>query len=164
MQEIHNLVSNTIGTTREPIELPFNNHLIIDYPGFYLAGNIQNHLANKDLKKVLSRKEIKVVNYRLGEHQMISIDNIVTFIVDSDIRTPYQFTFSNDIKIERKNSAHFVLKDDHEIIDINQLPKFKRQDIIISGLGIITLTKSDAKLSISIPKGTKVDLVESLYN
>ncbi len=38
-----------------------------------------------------------------------------------------------------------------------------RYDLIISGLGIITFKSNEQKIKLSIPKGVKFNLIESLY-
>ena len=165
--KINNLTSYTIGTTLEPITLELDGKEIIDYPGFFLRGNYQNILDIDNLRKAIPRKEIKVKTYQLHNDQLLNIDDLAFFAIkDSESKLGYQFTFSNDFKIERhklEKKDDFVPNNFVEV-EIKPLEGVERQDIIISGLGSITFQNLGEKLSVFVPEGVSVDVVESLYN
>jgi ribosome biogenesis GTPase A len=165
--KINNLVSYTIGTTLAPIELDLDGKQIVDYPGFFLGGNYQNQLGMKQLRKVIPRKEIKVNTYQLNEEQLINIDNIIFFETEKQEETlGYQFSFSNDINIERHKSdkKDKIVPNKFKKISIKPIPKIERQDIVICGVGSITFNNKGQNISVYVPHGIKVDVVESLYN
>lgn len=164
--KINSLVSHTIGTTLEPIKLNIGEKKIIDYPGFYLEGNIQNFLTGNQLKLIIPRKEIKVKTLQLHNNQLVRIGEYAHFvIVESKQKCGYQFSFSNDIEITRHKFSNFY-ESSKEMIEykVKPLGKVYRQDIIISGLGVITFSNIDQELMVRVPKGIKIDIVESLYS
>ena len=165
--KINNLTSYTIGTTLEPITLELDGKQIIDYPGFFLNGNYQNILGKEELRKAIPRKEIKVKTYQLENDQLMNIGDLAYFTIgNSESKLGYQFTFSNDFEIERHKldkKGNVVPKEFVEI-KIKPLNNIERQDIIISGLGNITFYNLGEELSVYVPEGVSVDVVESLYN
>ena len=67
-QESHTIISHTIGTTLDKLTIPLSEQvLLIDYPGFYLTGNVQNSLKKSDLKRLLPKKEIKALNFQINK-------------------------------------------------------------------------------------------------
>ncbi len=162
-----NLVSNSIGTTKKTIENVFkNNFSIIDYPGFIKRDSFQFNLSPSDLKLVNSKKEIKVINYQLEDKQTIEIlENKCYFEVEkSKNKNGYQFLFSNSLELSRHKNSFLKEKiNDLQKKEITPLKNTKRQDIIISGLGIITFKNLNQKLNIYLPKNINVYVVESLF-
>ncbi len=157
---INNLITNSIGTTKEIIELTYKNKKIKDYPGIILKGSYQNILSREELKETSPLKEILIKNYQLSNHQTISIGDYAFFhILSSENVNGYQFMFSNLVKLHRgkyKNKEHM------ESYEINH-KKGNRYDLIISGLGIITFKSNGQKLILQLPKDIKFNLVRSLY-
>lgn len=165
VEQVNNLVSYTIGTTLEPIELNLDGKEIVDYPGFYLESNIQNILGKEDLKLLIPRKEIKVKTNQLLDNQIIRIGDYASFIVaKSEMKSGYQFTFSNDIKESRHKWNQEKPKFDFTEHKIKPMEGKKRQDIIISGLGVITFNNFGQDLRVFAPKGVAINVVESLYS
>lgn len=164
-QDVNNLITNSIGTTKNVIELDFNGTKVNDYPGLILKGNYQNIIDKTSIKKINPKKEMKIINFQLNEKQFINIGNFCFFYVNtSKNKSGYQFLFSNDIRIERrKNIDKSILKEFNKK-EIEGIDK-KRYDLIISGLGIITFNlDKNQKIELFLPKGIKFNLVESLYN
>src|SRR5210317_1051293 len=62
--EVNNLITNSIGTTKEVIELEYEDKIIKDYPGIILEGSYQNIMTIEQLKETHPKKEIKVSNYQ----------------------------------------------------------------------------------------------------
>lgn len=165
--KINNLILNSIGTTKEIIDLKYKNKIISDYPGIFLNGNYQNLLSEKELKIINPKKEIKVKNYQLFQNRMICIGNYAKFnIVKSLKKSSYQFTFSNfiDIKNCKINNVKINLNKEYNKYEINLLKVNNKYDLIISGLGIITFKFIDQNLELFLPKKVNYNIVESLYN
>ncbi len=160
---IENLITNSIGTTKDIIELEFKDKLIKDYPGIVLEGSYQNIMNIEQLKETHPKKEIKVSNYQLNGFQTIKIGDYANFnILDQDEKLGYQFTFSNLIELHRgkynkdnENNDFITHQIEHK--------KGNRYDIIISGLGIITFKSKGQKLNLELPKGVKFNIINSLY-
>ncbi len=159
--EVNNLITNSIGTTKEVIELEYEDKIIKDYPGIILEGSYQNIMNIDQLKETHPKKEIKVTNYQLGDNQTIKIGNYAEFhILESSDRNGYQFTFSNLLEFHRGK-----YKGDNtelETFDIEH-SNGHRYDLVVSGLGIITFKSNGQKIKLSIPKGVKFNLINSLY-
>ncbi len=159
--EVNNLITNSIGTTKEVIELDYEDKIIKDYPGIILEGSYQNIMTIDQLKETHPKKEIKVSNYQLGDFQTIKIGDYAEFhVLESEERIGYQFTFSNLIEFHRgKQKFH---NEEFETTEIKHQPG-SRCDLIISGLGIITFKSKNQKIKLSLPKGVKYNLINSLY-
>ncbi|BDU67597.1 MAG: ribosome biogenesis GTPase YqeH [Candidatus Tyloplasma litorale] len=161
-EDVDNLITNSIGTTKNTLELNFQNKKIKDYPGFYLKGNYQNIMTINQLKETNPNKEIKVKSFQLSSFQSIFIGDYARFnIKNSDFKSGYQFTFSNLILLKRKkyvknNDKNFII---HNIKHKNKI----RYDLIISGLGIIHFKSEQQELEIELPKGVNFNLIKSLY-
>lgn len=161
-KEVNNLITNSIGTTKEIITLEFKDKIINDYPGIILEGCYQNIMSIDELKQTFPKKEIKVSNYQLNEYQTISIGTFAKFnILEQKNKLGYQFTFSNLVEIFRNKYKNEIIDNwiDHEI----KHQSGKRYDIIISGLGIITFKSNNQKLILQLPKGVKFNILPSLY-
>jgi len=160
---VNNLVSRTIGTTTKPIELDFFGTKVTDYPGFILETSMHNQLTQDQLKIMLPEKEINVVNYQLNEGQIVSIGDLVHFeTTKQEENLGYQFMFSNEAEYHRGKKENKDLSE-FEKIEINPLQGAGRQDIIISGIGIITFQNKGQKLTVHLPKGVSVSVVKSIF-
>ncbi len=159
--EVNNLITNSIGTTKEVIELEYEDKILKDYPGIILEGSYQNIMNIDQLKETHPKKEIKVTNYQLDNNQTIKIGDYAEFhLLNSNQKMGYQFTFSNLLEFHRGkykgDNTEFVTYDiEHK--------SGNRYDLIISGLGIITFKSNGQKIKLSIPKGVKYNLIYSLY-
>ena len=163
--EANNLVSKTIGTTTKPIELEFFDTKIIDYPGFILETSIHNKLSNDKLKKLLPQKEIKIRNYQLNEGQLINIEDILFFETNKqEGNEGYQFIFSNEANLHRGKFENKEIDKSFVKNLITPLKGVERQDIIISGVGIITFNNKGQTINIYAPKNVGITVVESIFN
>lgn len=160
-ETVDNLITNSIGTTKEIIEMNFKDKLLKDYPGIVLEGSYQNIMSVDQLKQTHPSKEIKISNYQLNEFQTISIGKFARFnILDQFEKQGYQFTFSNMVDLHR---SKYQEKNDKFIkYELEHNPGM-RYDLIISGLGTITFKSDEQILILEIPKGVKFNLVPSLY-
>lgn len=161
-KDVENLITNSIGTTKEIIELEFDNKIIKDYPGIILEGCYQNIMTIDELKQTSPKKEIKVSNYQLNDFQSLSIGDYAKFnILEQEGKLGYQFTFSNLVEIFRTKYKDIEIEDweSHELDHKNG----NRYDIVISGLGIITFKSNGQKLVLQLPRGVKFNLLPSLY-
>ncbi len=159
--EVNNLITNSIGTTKEVIELEYEDKIIKDYPGIILEGSYQNIMDVDQLRMTHPKKEIKVTNYQLNDNQTIDINGFAQFhVLDSEDKNGYQFTFSNLVELHR--GKYKDVNAEFETYDINH-KEGSRYDIIISGLGIITFKSNKQTIKLTIPKGVKYNLINSLY-
>lgn len=160
--EVNNLITNSIGTTKEIIELEYQDKIIKDYPGIILEGSYQNIMNIDQLKETHPSKEIKVSNYQLENNQTIKIGDYAEFhLLDSESKGGYQFTFSNLVELHR-GKYKGTQNTEFETYSIKH-QEGRRLDLIISGLGIITFKAKKQKIKLSLPKGVKYNLIDSLY-
>ncbi len=161
-EEVNNLITNSIGTTKEVIKLDYQDRVIKDYPGIILEGSYQNIMNIEQLKETHPKKEIKITNYQLNDHQTITIGEYAQFSVKEAVgRMGYQFTFSNLLELHRGKYKENENKE-FETHSITHKAG-TRYDVIISGLGIITFKSNGQQLELSIPKGVRYKVVNSLY-
>lgn len=120
-------------TTLNTIDIKLDDELtLIDTPGILDDGNIFNYLNGRELKYITPNKEIKPVTYQIKDVQYIMIDKYAKVVTSNNNLT---FFFANNLKIERfyKDKKTSFIK--HTLnVDMNQ-------DIVISGLGFIKVTK-----------------------
>ena len=120
-------------TTLNTIDIKLDDELtLIDTPGILDDGNIFNYLNGRELKYITPNKEIKPITYQIKDMQYIMIDKYAKVVTSNNNLT---FFFANNLKIERfyKDKKTSFIK--HTLnVDMNQ-------DIVISGLGFIKVTK-----------------------
>ena len=120
-------------TTLNTIEIKLNDELtLIDTPGILDSGNIFNFLNGRELKFITPNKEIKPVTYQIKDMQYIMIDKYAKVVTNNNNLT---FFFANNLKIER------FYKDKKTSFIKHSLSVDDNQDIVISGLGFIKVTK-----------------------
>ena len=120
-------------TTLNTIEIKLNDDLtLIDTPGILDSGNIFNFLNGRELKFITPNKEIKPVTYQIKDMQYIMIDKYAKVVTNNNNLT---FFFANNLKIER------FYKDKKTSFIKHSLSVDDNQDIVISGLGFIKVTK-----------------------
>ena len=122
-------------TTLNTIEIKLDENLtLIDTPGILDEGSIINYVDAKTIKKMLPMKEIKPITYQVRGKQYIYIDTLVEIEVEDNNLTLY---FSNQLKIERFYKRRKNLKLKENIVRVKE-----NQDVVISGLGFIKVTKN----------------------
>lgn len=169
------------GTTLNLIEIPLDKgSSIIDTPGIMNKQQLVHAISKKDLKWVIPKKEIKPGVYQLNPKQTLYIGGLVRFDFVKGKRTGFVTHFSNDLKIHRtklENAEH--LWENHVggllapvIKDEDQLRQMKRHlfhvrdekvDIVISGLGFVTIPGEKQEIHVHVPCGVGVVMRPSLF-
>ena len=135
-------------TTLNSIEIKLNDELtIIDTPGIIEDGNIVNYLDNKQLKLVVSKKEIKPVTLQINDKQTIVIEDILKMVVENNNLT---FFMSNNLMIK-----HFYKEISLDLPRQYVALVKSGEDIVISGLGFIKCTRN-SKIIINTFDGVKI--------
>ena len=120
-------------TTLNTIDIKLNDDLVlIDTPGILDEGNIFNYLTGKELKLITPNKEIKPITYQIKGTQYIMIDRFAKVETSNNNLT---FFFANSLKIDR------FFKDKETDFVKHTLDVKNNEDIVISGLGFIKVTK-----------------------
>lgn len=163
-------VSSTAGTTLDLIRIPIGNQFIIDTPGILNDIQLTHYLSQKALKVVTPKKEIKPKGFQLEAAQTLFFGGLARVDFVSGPDTSFICYCSAMLKIHRtklekadelynnhagkllsppfENDQQFTLKK-HNF----KLPN-KKQDIVIPGLGFITV-----KGAINIAVYTKEETV-----
>lgn len=122
-------------TTLDTIKIELDDSLVlIDTPGILDDGSMINFVDAKTIKKMLPVKEIKPITYQVKGKQYIHIDSLVEIEVEDNNLTLF---FSNQLKINRFYKEKRNLKLKENIIRVKE-----NQDVVISGLGFIKVTKN----------------------
>ncbi len=130
-KNINITTSNLPSTTLNTLEIIINDELtLVDTPGILDNSNIDVNL----LKKVIPKKEIKPITYQVHNKQYIYIEDIIKIESSDNNLTLY---FSNNLKIERKYN------DNKKILNEKVIRVKKNEDIVISGIGFIKVTKNE---------------------
>ncbi|NLC95760.1 MAG: ribosome biogenesis GTPase YqeH [Bacilli bacterium] len=170
------------GTTLGLIEIPLDdNHFIIDTPGIINHHQYAFYLDKNHLKHILPDREINPKVYQLNPRQTLFIDGLARIDFVSGKRTSFVCHFSNAVKIHRtklENADNLFAKHLGELLspptkeEYEKLGKYvkyefktpkERSDIVISGLGFISLKDENLKVVVHAPKHVGVYIRPSLY-
>ena len=149
-------VSFFAGTTLNLIKIPFGDDFIIDTPGLINENQITHYLSQKALKVVTPKKEIKPKVFQLDAKQTLFFGGLARIDFLEGERTSFICYQSEFMKIHRtklekadelyKNQVKNMLTPPFE--KDNDFPlkghtfnvkSFKKQDIVLPGLGFITV-------------------------
>ncbi|QVK19980.1 ribosome biogenesis GTPase YqeH [Mycoplasmatota bacterium] len=171
--EFNNLITTSFfpGTTLNTIEIELNGQLLVDTPGIVNRHQIGHYLGNESLKYVTPYKGIKPIIYQLEPLNTLFFGGFVRLDLLEGNKTSFVFYKANKVPVHRtktSNAENFYKRhlgellspptlDELELLGENKkhLLKVKRkQDIVISGLGFITLN-SDVIVNIYLPEKIK---------
>lgn len=163
------------GTTLDTINIPFfeDNKSLIDTPGLINDSNILSRLLPASYRAILPNKEIKPITYQLIKDNCVFISGMAVISLIEGENVSFTCYFSQNVLVHRtKNSriddllstklgtmltpptideASSIVYEDKEFIISDK----RKQDIVISGLGFITVSKK-AKIIVKVIKGTDV--------
>src|SRR5699024_216997 len=170
------------GTTLGFISIPLDeNTALIDTPGIVNQQQIAHYVSQEDLKIITPKKEVKSRIYQLNNKQTLFIGGLVQMDFVKGERQSFVCFFSNGLPIHRtkleKAEELFANQQGSLLAPPNQtspalLPAFTKQsyritepytDIVIAGLGWITVLNGEATIDIRCPKGVSVHLRPSVH-
>ncbi|MCD8511102.1 MAG: ribosome biogenesis GTPase YqeH [Bacillus sp. (in: Bacteria)] len=174
--------SNIPGTTLDMIDVPLDDgSSLFDTPGIINHHQMAHQLDKKELKIISPRKEIKPTVFQLRSGQTLFMGGVARVDFTEGEEQSFVCYFSNDLKIHRtKLEKADELYDNHlgELLTppmkenkdsfpplVKKEWKFSKdkQDIVISGLGWITVHGSGATVRVHVPKGVHVSVRESIF-
>jgi len=163
------------GTTLGSIEIPLDDgQHIIDTPGIIQKENLTHHLSPKDLKEIIPRREIKPKTYQLNEKQTVFIGGLGRFDYKSGPgKQPFVFygAISLDYhrtKLEKADDLYHkqlgdmltppseAAADSFPKLIEHQFTIKEPSDIVISGLGWVSIHEEGTKISMWAPAGIAV--------
>lgn len=169
------------GTTLDIIEIPLDKaSSIIDTPGIINEHQLVHYIDKADFKLITPKKEIKPNVYQLNPHQTLYIGGLIRFDFVKGIRSGFVTHFSNDLKVHRtklenadalwENHADTllspVIKDEGKLRQVKRHVfnvKEEKVDIVISGLGFITVPGGKHEVHVHAPEGVGVFMRPSIF-
>ncbi|CQR46916.1 GTPase Der [Paraliobacillus sp. PM-2] len=159
------------GTTLGFIEIPLDQHSsLFDTPGVINRGQMAHYLSESDLKVITPAKEIKPIVHQLQQGQTLFIGGLARFDFIKGEKQPFVCYFANQLSIHRtklENADALYEKHKGELLsppssdNLSLLPEWSthtlkiegnKSDIVIPGLGWITLSGVAATVTIHTPK------------
>lgn len=171
-------VSEFPGTTLDFIEIPLDQYsTLYDTPGIVNDNQITHWIAPQDLKKVIPQGELRPMGFQLSPQQTLYFDGLGRIDYLSGDQASFIAYFSRYLKIHRTKTEKadllydrhqtfaFEIKDIASIQDMRSydltLPKGKC-DIVISGLGFVTIISQGGKVRVHVPHQVSVTIREAI--
>lgn len=163
------------GTTLGSIEIPLEDGKnIIDTPGIIQRSNLTHHLVREDLKKAIPRREVKPAVYQLNEEQTIFIGGLARFdYIKGPGKQPFVFYKANELQLHRtklekadelyENHLGKMLTPpgeftapDYPKLRAHEFTVTEPSDVVVSGLGWVSIHEGNTKVSMWAPEGVDV--------
>ncbi len=147
-------VSQQAGTTLDMIKIPIDNNYIIDTPGIINDIQVTHYLNHESIKVITPKKEIKPKVYQLNSNQTLFLNGFARIDFIKGDKTSFIVYSSEKIKIHRTKQEKadyfyekhrydlllFPTKKEKFVLKKHKLyVKSKKQDIVLPGLGFITV-------------------------
>ncbi len=172
------------GTTVATIRIPIDNYrMIIDTPGVLVKDSMQAKLEKAALKYIIPRTEVRPITYQLASKQSIIFGGLARFDILEGPKSGYTIYASRDLEVQRckldradttfnnlvskkkiKPTSHIIsgiesLTDEENIY---VLPKDKKVDIVISGLGWVSVNGKGQTIKVRAPRGILVVIRDAM--
>lgn len=171
-------VSEFPGTTLNFIEIPLDaqTHLY-DTPGIINESQMTHLLQPQDIKSVIPQSELKPMVYQLNCDQTLYFGGLARLDYIAGQQANFIAYFSKNLKIHRTKTMkaddlynrHLTLQYEIEGIEtIDQMKMYEFQlpkgkcDIVISGLGFITISSQGGKVKVMAPPRVNVMMREAI--
>lgn len=166
------------GTTLDLIEIPLDQQSnLYDSPGIINPHQMAHLVKSEDLKVIIPKSELKPINFQLDDQQSLYFGGLARMDFVKGKHSSFTCYFPKLLKIHRTKleksdnlyNRHLTLVPEIETIkDISEmntydfrLPDYK-VDLVISGLGFISVNAPNANIKIHVPKGIGVFIREAL--
>ncbi|MBJ8326428.1 ribosome biogenesis GTPase YqeH [Streptococcus pacificus] len=167
------------GTTLDKIEIPLEDgHYLFDTPGIIHRHQMAHYLADKDLKFVSPKKEIKPKTYQLNPNQSIFMAGLARFDFIEGNKQGFTIFVDNNLPLHRtklEGADDFYQKHLGQLLSppnqkqLETFPKLvkhefvitEKMDLVFSGLGWIRV-KEKAKVAAWAPEGVSVVLRQAI--
>lgn len=169
------------GTTLDLIDIPLDEQSsMYDTPGIINHHQMAHFVNKQSLKVITPTKEVKAKIFQLNEQQTLFFGGLARLDYMSGGRRSLVCYVSNHINIHRtKLEKADELYENHlgELLsppspeELETFPELVRHefmirepktDIVISGLGWVTVNEPGAKVAVHVPKGVSASLRKSL--
>lgn len=169
------------GTTLDMISIPLDNdNFIIDTPGIINEHQYAHYISPKSLKLITPKKEIKPIVNQLNPNQTLFYGGLARVDFTKGNRCSFVSYMPNSINIHRtklEKADELFINHKGELLsppnkeEIDKLPKMVKQnfvtpdykcDIVISGLGFISINQKDSHITVHAPSGVGVFIRQSI--
>ncbi|WP_416827322.1 ribosome biogenesis GTPase YqeH [Ectobacillus polymachus] len=169
------------GTTLDIIDIPLDHTTsLYDTPGIINHHQMAHYVNKKSLKTITPSKEVKAMVFQLNEQQTLFFGGMARFDYVSGGRRSFVCYVSNAVHIHRtklEKADEVYAKHLGELLsppfpeEVETFPELVRHefvihepkmDVVISGLGWITINEPGAKIAIHVPKGVSASIRKSL--
>jgi ribosome biogenesis GTPase YqeH len=170
------------GTTLDLIEIPLDRKSsLFDTPGIVNREQIIHMVSPQELKLLQPTKRINPKVYQLKEGQTLFLGALARFDFVKGAPQSFVVHISNEIGIHRtkmekadqlyeEHAGELLTPPSKESLELMpplqrhffSIPKGEKKDLVISGLGWITLQGEASKIELYAPKGVAVILRKSL--
>ena len=148
--------------------------MIIDTPGVLVKDSMQAHLEKAALKYIIPRTEVRPITYQLSSKQSIIFGGLARFDILDGPKAGYTIYASRDLEVQRCKldradttfnnlvSKKKIRPTSHTITGVESLtdeentyvlPVGKKVDIVISGLGWISVKGNGQTIKVKAPRG-----------
>lgn len=171
-------VSEFPGTTLNLIEIPLDDQsTLYDTPGIINDNQMTHIIAPEDIKKVIPQSELRPMVFQLQKKQTLYIGGLGRIDYVNGDQASFVTYFSKNLKIHRTKTEkaddlynrHKTLQ--YEIKEIESIQQMKtyslklpqgKCDVVISGLGFITITSNGGYVEVKVPPKISVFIREAL--
>lgn len=166
------------GTTLDLIEIPFDeSSSLYDSPGIINEHQMAHLVKVEDLKIIVPKSELRPVGFQLSDNQSLYFGGLARMDYVKGQKSTFTCYFPrhlgvNRCKLERADASYLTNQmlvpkiDAIDTIDAMSSYDFtlgtQKMDIVISGLGFISVDCPNAKITVKAPKGVGVFLREAL--
>lgn len=171
-------VSEFPGTTLNFIEIPLDDHsTLYDTPGIINESQMTHFIDTQDIKKIIPQTELKPMVFQLNVGQTLYFGGLGRIDFVSGKSASFIAYFSRYLKIHRTKTMNAdELYNRHKALeyeiagieDINQMKTYDFQvpqgkhDIVISGLGFMTINSDGVRVSVKVPSQISVTIREAI--
>ncbi|ADU29830.1 ribosome biogenesis GTPase YqeH [Evansella cellulosilytica] len=174
--------SNIPGTTLDMIDIPLDDGAsLFDTPGIINHHQMAHRLNKNELKVISPRKEVKPTVFQLNDQQTLFFGGLARLDFLQGEGRSFVCYFSNELNIHRtKLEKADQLFENHlgELLtppfkeNVDSFPELvkkewklteEKQDIVISGLGWVTVHGKGAQIRTFAPKGVHVSIRPSIF-
>jgi 30S ribosome assembly GTPase len=175
-------VSKFPGTTIDFIEIPLDDKsFLIDTPGIVNEHQYAHFLDKASLKWIYPKKEVKAKIYQLNDKQSLFFAGLARIDYVNGEQTSFVCYFNNEINIHRtklEKADELFNRHVGELftpptpVEYERMGTYRKHnfklpiykcDIVISGLGFITIEEPNAQISVHVPSQVGVYLRPSLF-
>ncbi|WJY28531.1 MULTISPECIES: ribosome biogenesis GTPase YqeH [Sporosarcina] len=169
------------GTTLDLVEIPLDDgKAIYDTPGIINDHQMAHYLDPSELKAITPKKELKPTVFQLNAEQTLFIGGLARFDFLQGGRSSFNIYAANGLNVHRtklENADELYASHLGELLSppgpqsLERFPELVRHefsikkpktDLVISGLGWITVQHADVVVAVHAPRGVDVVVRNSL--